>query len=408
MKKIKSKDKDLSYIWNHPDLHPSYLDNSLINTLKEDISVVIATYNRSPQPNTSYNPLSWALFSILNQKKYQVKEIIVVDDGSLDYTKEVVQYYQKKVEGKNTEVRYIKNKENKGLPISLNIGVNHSNSDYIFFMDDDCILGDYSLFGALYSTKLMRKKGNNIALMYIPVYIRTNLPIEIISIKEMGRIDFKNAKTSGNNHAFPEEYLPLSKDMFLDYKLRILKPIKVESMGGVYLIKKDIFKNVKGISTYFNWPNFYGEQTDFSLKLKNLDYELYLTPDPKFACIHLKYGCSGKINFMDVVTSRNNCNFHGLNLEEIVRLSSVQKNNSGCRVNTEDWSYSKIISQYVIFSKWNKTTGLHWKEKSFNEFVNLNLTNFYAPIGKKIEDSKVRKKIWRKAIDDGNNLLKVL
>ena len=111
---------------------------------------------------------------------------------------------------------------------------------------------------------------------------------------------------------------------------------------------------------------------------------------------------------MDVVTSRNNCNFHGLNLEEIVRLSSVQKNNSGCRVNTEDWSYSKIISQYVIFSKWNKTTGLHWKEKSFNEFVNLNLTNFYAPIGKKIEDSKVRKKIWRKAIDDGNNLLKVL
>ncbi len=408
MKKLISKNNKLESFWNNPILHPNYLDNKNVNPPVNQISVVVATYNRAPYPPSRLhdNPLSWALSSILSQKKCNLGEIIIIDDGSFDYTEKTVNYYRKNGKQKNIEIKYIKNKKNEGLPSSLNKGIENSKFDYVFFMDDDCILSNYSLFGALYSMNKTNKSDNNIALMHIPVYTRTNLPLGLIPIDEIGKVDFENTTVTNNNHLFPEEYLSLSKNVFLDDKLKILKPIEIHNIGGIYLIKKDIFKEAGGICEYFKWPNFYGEQTDFSLKLNNLGYNLYLTPDPKFSCIHLKYGCSGKINFFDIETSRNNNNFGGHSLEEIVKLSSIPKRNSGCRVNTEDWSYSKIISHYIIFSKWDKEIGQKWKTKIFREFVEQNLNNFSAPIGKKIMDKKKREEIWKKAIIDGDNLLK--
>ena len=70
-----------------------YLDNFKLPYEKLDVSVVIVTYNRCPfKPGTlreDNNPLLWSIRTSLLQKP-SIKEIILVDDNSTDYTSEFV------------------------------------------------------------------------------------------------------------------------------------------------------------------------------------------------------------------------------------------------------------------------------------------------------------------------------
>ncbi len=87
------------------------------------VSVVIPTYNRALLiPET--------IKSVLNQT-FRDFEIIVVDDGSSDNTREVVSAFP---------VTYIK-QENQGLPNARNTGIRASGGQYIAILDsDDCLL----------------------------------------------------------------------------------------------------------------------------------------------------------------------------------------------------------------------------------------------------------------------------
>ncbi len=87
------------------------------------VSVIIPTYNRS-------HYLPEAIESVLNQT-YKDFEIIVVDDGSTDDTRDAAKKYKEKV-------RYIYQK-NSGLPSALNTGIESSKGAYIAFLDDDDI-----------------------------------------------------------------------------------------------------------------------------------------------------------------------------------------------------------------------------------------------------------------------------
>ena len=85
------------------------------------ISVIIPTYNRAKF-------LPFAIESVLKQS-LQVDEIIVVDDGSIDNTKEVVQKYP---------IKYIY-QNNKGVSSARNKGIKNSKNDWICFLDSDDI-----------------------------------------------------------------------------------------------------------------------------------------------------------------------------------------------------------------------------------------------------------------------------
>ncbi len=87
------------------------------------ISVIIPTYNRGHLINR-------AIQSILNQS-YKDFEIIVVDDGSIDNTKEVIESFR------DERIRYIHYKENKGANAARNIGIRAAKGDYIAFQDSD-------------------------------------------------------------------------------------------------------------------------------------------------------------------------------------------------------------------------------------------------------------------------------
>ncbi len=85
-----------------------------------NISVVITTFNR-------YALLNRALASVLSQT-YKPSEIIVIDDGSTDNTKNITQIFP--------HVKYF-HKKNSGISSARNHGIKVAKSEWIAFLDDD-------------------------------------------------------------------------------------------------------------------------------------------------------------------------------------------------------------------------------------------------------------------------------
>jgi glycosyltransferase involved in cell wall biosynthesis len=89
------------------------------------VSVIITTYNRSQR-------MKRAVFSVLAQT-YSSFELHIVDDGSTDNTRDIVQVLL----SSNANLHYWKHKKNKGLSAARNTGIAKSRGDYIAFLDDD-------------------------------------------------------------------------------------------------------------------------------------------------------------------------------------------------------------------------------------------------------------------------------
>ena len=100
------------------------MNQSLPNFNDCRLSVIIPSYNRAVF-------LREAIESVLSQT-YPVFEIIVVDDGSTDETKEVCASYP--------TVQYIY-QNNQGVAAARNTGIYASKGEYLLFLDsDDCLL----------------------------------------------------------------------------------------------------------------------------------------------------------------------------------------------------------------------------------------------------------------------------
>jgi len=89
------------------------------------VSVIIPTYNRA-------DLLPRAIDSVLNQT-FKDFELIIVDDGSTDNTKEIVKEYQKKDE----RIKYIWQENSGGPAKPKNTGIKNSQGEYIAFLDSD-------------------------------------------------------------------------------------------------------------------------------------------------------------------------------------------------------------------------------------------------------------------------------
>ncbi|MBR4454516.1 MAG: glycosyltransferase family 2 protein [Bacteroidales bacterium] len=131
-------------------------------------SIIIPTYNRA-----SFLPK--AIESVLAQT-YTEWELIIVDDGSTDNTKEVVSKYN------DSRITYIYQK-NAERSAARNNGILHANGNYICFMDSD----GYLAANRLELLKVaIENSGNQEAIFYTDiqfkknsgVYIRTGLDFD--------------------------------------------------------------------------------------------------------------------------------------------------------------------------------------------------------------------------------------
>jgi len=168
------------------------------------ISVFTATYNRA-------NELK-PLYKSLQNQTYKDFEWIIVDDGSSDNTKEVVDEFVK-----NNDIKIIyKYKENGGKMSAHNMGVDLASGDLFLSIDsDDCAVKD--------SLKLVAEKYEE---------IKNNEEIAGLAFLD---VDRKTKKILGTK--FPKDNLTdtyhniynlykVSGDKTITFKLKILKQYK--------------------------------------------------------------------------------------------------------------------------------------------------------------------------------------
>lgn len=95
------------------------------------LSIIIPVYNVE-----SY--IDECLHSVTSQKDFKDYEIVIVNDGTLDNSMEIVDCYRRKCN--NIKVIHQKN---SGLSIARNTGLKHASGEYVWFVDsDDWIVED--------------------------------------------------------------------------------------------------------------------------------------------------------------------------------------------------------------------------------------------------------------------------
>ncbi len=101
-------------------------------SLQVQVAFIIPAYNIAGY-------ITECVESIMRQT-HITKQIIIVNDGSTDETKDI----SEKIANKYTVVKVI-NKQNEGVSIARNVGIKEANAEYICFIDgDDYYLEDFA------------------------------------------------------------------------------------------------------------------------------------------------------------------------------------------------------------------------------------------------------------------------
>lgn len=122
--------------------------------MEELVSVIIPAYNRA-------STITRAIDSVLNQT-YKNFEIIIVDDGSLDNTKQLVESI------KDKRMVYIKHPLNEGGSAARNTGIKVAKGQYIAFLDSDDEWLPEKIEKQL---NLFRKLDNSFGVVYTGFYV---------------------------------------------------------------------------------------------------------------------------------------------------------------------------------------------------------------------------------------------
>lgn len=380
--------------------NPNYFDRFDIGEERQMVTVVIRTYNRSPYPlnhgKYKLNPLVWSTHTIFDQRP-KVSQIIIVDDGSQDHTESIVKNLQR--EEKDIDIVYLRNSQRQGGSRSLNGGIKHSEYPLIYTADDDCAVTPYSIWAARYVIGLLRKDNPNVALIKLPVYIRSAIPTKVLSKEDIGNVDFEEGVVTSNFDAFPSEYL--DNPEFIDEERKILLPFRIINLDGIVLLERDVIGEIGYYpENLYRGGNSFGEHTEVGCRLFESGYESYFLPDPKFHAFHGKYGAPGRAKLEGFDWTSDNL-INGIALQQIIGECEIVRGDTGSRVGEKEWYYSKIRNFLEILGKRDKTAARRWAERAHSDFVVNNLDSFGTSVVKKIPERGEREEIWEKAVHDG-------
>ena len=149
------------------------------------ISVIIPIYNVEDYLEETLN-------SLLNQTIIDDIEVLMVDDGSTDDSRYIIEKY-----ALDYDNFYAFHKENEGLPFTRNFGIEHANGEYIHFFDsDDVIVKDG--YEKLYNLAI--KNDSDIVTSDFTKFSRYNSWKDILSKRAFKNIDCNIDSTTLNEH----------------------------------------------------------------------------------------------------------------------------------------------------------------------------------------------------------------
>lgn len=196
------------------------------------VSVIIPTYNRGKLIERSVR-------SVLNQT-YKNIEVIIVDDGSTDNTKEVIESI------KDERIIYYK-QENGGAAKARNTGVNLATSEYIAFHDSDDVWRENKLEKQI---DFLNKNPQ-----YGMVYS-----------------NFKFHRLDGSSSSIPQDMNPIGElDGDIFFTLLINNTVGAPTM----VLRKELFEEIGGFDTTLTCL----EDWDFAIRFSEQYYVGYIKED---------------------------------------------------------------------------------------------------------------------------------
>jgi glycosyltransferase involved in cell wall biosynthesis len=217
---------------------------------KEGVSIIIPTYNRAKS-------LERVLPSYLDQK--YVREIIIVDDGSIDDTEEVIKKFDNKI-------HYIRHVGNNGLPAARNTGIKHATSDFVFFGEDDIELFDECI--------------QNLVNSYIKLQ-NQDIKVGAVASKLLRKDNYSKLKGQKNVYAYMS---PFTGELYFDYGIDSKETIEVPFAHASCLIPRKLFNEVGHFDSKNYIGNYWREETDFQFRLRRRGYKIFY--EPKAVMMH--------------------------------------------------------------------------------------------------------------------------
>jgi len=217
------------------------------NNNSDLVSVIIPTYNREHLIKRSAQ-------SVLNQS-YKNLELIIVDDGSTDNTRKVVDSI------KDERIIYI-NQKNQGACVARNKGIDNAKGKYIAFQDSD----DVWLSDKL-EKQVNALKQNNADLVFCKNFIFGNLRKKIVpsnfktGFLEKGTIPYgiRTQTILGKSDIFLKEKFDVTLPRFQEFELllRIQKKYSIYCLDEAevnYFVQKDsISRNPEKLLNAWNY-----------------------------------------------------------------------------------------------------------------------------------------------------------
>lgn len=201
-------------------------------------SIIIPTYNRS-------DLLIKTIDSVLNQS-FSDFELIVVNDGSTDDTKEILESY-------GSKIRVI-HKENSGSEKSRNAGAYIAKGEYYCFFDSDDLMFPWSL--EVYN-KIIEAENFPPLVLGQPLHFSDTIPRKIL-----------------------QQNISLIK--YVVYKDYFSKDRTVYSSSSMIVIRKDYFYKAGMFRQYYTKKEYFLDDIDFMLRAGTIQPTIIIFEPPQF------------------------------------------------------------------------------------------------------------------------------
>jgi len=236
-----------------------------------DVSIIIVSFN-------TRNLTLDSIRSIEKTVKKSTYEIIVVDNNSSDGSVEEIEELCKDI----PELTLIKNKENVGFSRANNIGIKKSHGRYVLFLNSDTIVYEKTIDGMVTFMDENPDCGASTCFLRMPSG----------ALDDASHRGFPTPWRAFSHFSGLSKIFSKSK-LFSGYSMTyvdITKTHEIDALAGAFMLV------ARSAGEEIGWWDedyfFYGEDLDFSYRLKQRGWKIYFMPD--YEILHYK-GASGGI-----------------------------------------------------------------------------------------------------------------